>query len=78
MQQRLREAREESLLRSVGRRKARSNKAAPINNGAGERNGRRHGLLWLMPWRGGERLRRGHAEVDFHDRGEDVWKALRF
>jgi hypothetical protein len=22
-------------------------------------------------------VRRGHADVDFHDRGDDVWKALR-
>jgi len=23
-------------------------------------------------------VRRGHADIDFHDRGEDVWRALRF
>jgi hypothetical protein len=23
-------------------------------------------------------MRRGYAEMDFHDRGEDVWRALRF
>ena len=23
------------------------------------------------------KVRRGHADVDFHDRGEDVWRALR-
>ena len=95
MQKRLREARVESLVRSVGRR-----------NGSRKRR-----LLLLAPWRwrfsagarngsnganpadtdrsadgqysgnghfGSQRLRRGHAEVDFHDRGEDVWKALRF
>ena len=58
MQQRLREARIESLARSVGRK-----------------NGKR-GLWDRVLRRNG--TRRGHAEVDFHDRGEDVWKALRF
>ena len=65
MQQRLREARIESLARSVDRR-----------------NGHRRG--WTRLFRRNskgepsqEATRRGHAEVDFHDRGEDVWKALR-
>jgi hypothetical protein len=58
MQQRLREAREESLIRSVGRM-----------------NGRRR--WWnRRGWAGAPR--RGHGDLDFHDRGEDVWKALRF
>jgi len=57
MQQRLREARIESLARSVGR------------------NGHR-GRLARLFWRDGS-VRRGHAEMDFHDRGEDVWRALR-
>jgi hypothetical protein len=57
MQQRLREARIESLARSVGR------------------NGHRGRLARLFSRNG--RLRRGHADIDFHDRGEDVWKALR-
>ena len=57
MQQRLREARIESLARSVGR------------------NGHRGRLARLLRLNG--KLRRGHADVDFHDRGEDVWRALR-
>jgi hypothetical protein len=65
MQQRLREARIESLARSVGRR-----------------NGHRR---WTRLFRrngpsgdgSGDSSRRGHAEMDFHDRGEDVWQALR-
>jgi hypothetical protein len=28
--------------------------------------------------RNGNGMRRGYAEIDFHDRGEDVWRALRF
>jgi hypothetical protein len=57
MQQRLREARIESLARSVGR--------ANGHRGFWSRLFRRNGV------------RRGHADVDFHDRGDDVWKALR-
>jgi hypothetical protein len=57
MQQRLREARIESLARSVGR--------ANGHRGLWSRLFRRNGL------------RRGHASMDFHDRGDDVWKALR-
>ena len=78
MQKRLREAREESLLRSVGRANGRGNRrwarllpwrsrANTESNGHGSPNGNGNG-----------KLRRGHAEIDFHDRGEDVWKALRF
>jgi transposase-like protein len=65
MQQRLREARIESLARSVDRR-----------------NGHKRRWTRLFRRNGGGDLslngtRRGHADVDFHDRGEDVWKALR-
>jgi len=28
--------------------------------------------------RNGNGMRRGYADLDFHDRGEDVWRALRF
>jgi len=58
MQQWLREARIESLARSVGRK-----------------NGKK-GLWAKLFHRNG--VRRGYAELDFHDRGEDVWRALRF
>jgi len=57
MQQRLREARIESLARSVGR------------------NGHKGWVARLFRRNG--TVRRGHAEMDYHDRGEDVWKALR-
>jgi hypothetical protein len=65
MQQRLREARIESLARSVGRRNGHRRwtrlfrRSSP--NGDASHDG----------------SRRGHAEIDFHDRGEDVWQALR-
>jgi hypothetical protein len=66
MQQRLREARIESLARSVDRR-----------NG----HKRRWSRLFRRNGRSGDAsrdgVRRGHVEIDFHDRGEDVWKALR-
>ena len=64
MQQRLRDARIESLARSVGRGNGHRGVFARLfrRNGRAESNGD---------------LRRGHAEMDFHDRGEDVWKALR-
>jgi hypothetical protein len=67
MQQRLREARIESLFRSVGRRNGHKGRLAKLFR----RNGR-NGDAALN----GD-LRRGHADIDFHDRGEDVWKALR-
>ena len=60
MQHRLREARIESLARSVGRK-----------------NGKR-GFWAKVFHRNGNGMRRGYAEMDFHDRGEDVWRALRF
>jgi hypothetical protein len=65
MQQRLREARIESLARSVDRR-----------------DGHRRGWTRLFRRNGKGKashdgVRRGYADVDFHDRGEDVWKALR-
>jgi hypothetical protein len=59
MQQRLRDARIESLARSVGRM-----------NGNGGRS------FWDKLLRR-DGLRRGHAGMDFHDRGEDVWRAMR-
>jgi hypothetical protein len=67
MQQRLREARIESLFRSVGRKNG--------HRGVLARLLRRKATL-AEPEADG-RLRRGHVEIDFHDRGEDVWKALR-
>lgn len=66
MQQRLREAQLDSLFRSVGRE-----------------NGHRKGLRRLFSRNGSggpegrNGLRRGHSEVELHDRGEDVWKAIR-
>jgi hypothetical protein len=66
MQQRLREARIESLARSVDRRNG--------HRSIWTRLFRRNSLNGQVPH---DRLRRGHADVDFHDRGEDVWKALR-
>ena len=60
MQQRLREAKKEALVRSVGRA-----------------NGKRS--LWDRLFRRAPRRDSVAAgDMDFRDRGEDVWKALRF
>jgi hypothetical protein len=66
MQQRLREARIESLARSVGRSNG--------HRGRWSRLFRRNGLNGDAS---GDPSRRGHVEIDFHDRGEDVWQAFR-
>ena len=61
MQQRLRQAKKEALIRSVGRA-----------------NGKR--TLWQRLFRRKPPRRDAVAadDFDFHDRGEDVWKALRY
>jgi len=60
MQQRLREAKKEALVRSVGRA-----------------NGKRS--LWdRLLRRTPRRDAVAAGDMDFRDRGEDVWKALRF
>jgi hypothetical protein len=43
----------------------------------GRRNGHR-GFWARVLRRKADGIRRGHADVDFHDRGDDVWKALRY
>jgi hypothetical protein len=66
MHQRLREARIESLARSVGRRNGPRSRWSRLFR----RNGQNGDTSQTSS-------RRGHAQIDFHDRGEDVWQALR-
>jgi hypothetical protein len=76
MQQRLREARIESLARSVDRANGKRSlwsRLRPFGR-AKAANARSNGSSNGTSKNG---HRRGHAEMDFHDRGEDVWKALR-
>jgi hypothetical protein len=49
---------------------------ASLFRSVGRENGhRKQGRLSRLFGR--HRLRRGHAGVELHDRGEDVWKAIR-
>jgi len=66
MQQRLREARIESLARSVGRA-----------NGHRTLWERLFRLNRKTAANGNGKLHRGHADFDFRPQGEDVWKVLR-
>jgi hypothetical protein len=61
MQQRLRQARKEALLRSVGRS-----------------NGKRGFWSRLFRRKPPRRDSVSADDMDFRDRGEDVWKAMRF